>query len=200
MNADEIKEKIYEGGVHFRVILEMVGKPKEHVEKTFKEYLEQLKQNEHISVISEDYNEPEEVEGDMFSSFSELELVTDGLANVVWFCFDYMPSSVEIYEPSELKYKAQDFTDFLNDLQARLHHIDMSVKTVNATNQKLNKNTEALLKNAIALSIELGRDTADEIATSIGVASENAKEILNQLEMHGALIQSGGKYTVKKKK
>jgi hypothetical protein len=199
MNSEEIKEKIYEGGVHFKVILEMMGKPKEHVEETFKQYLEQLKKNEHITVLEEEFNEPKEVEGGMFSSFVEMELLADDLSNVVWFCFDYMPSSVEVYEPQELKYKSHDFTDFLNDLQARLHQMDMTVKTVNATNLKLNKNAESLLRNSIALSIELGRDTPEEISKSIGVHLDGTKNILNQLEMHGALIQSGGKYSVKKK-
>ena len=115
---DKIKQKINEGWIHCNFIIEMLGKPKEHLEKTLKEYIELLKKDKTIEIIKEDYVEPEEKDG-LFTMFVELETLMKDTKRIVEFCFDYMPSSVEIIEPSNLNYSSNDFSDILNDLQAR---------------------------------------------------------------------------------
>ena len=47
----------------------------------------------------------------------------------------------EIIEPEELNYKKGDFSAFLNDLQARLHDVDMALKQYKARNEMLIKNS-----------------------------------------------------------
>ena len=42
---DKIKQKIEEGWIHCIFIIEMLGKPKEHLEKTLKGYISALKKD-----------------------------------------------------------------------------------------------------------------------------------------------------------
>ena len=196
MDAKEIKEKVFDGYVHSSAIIEMVGKPKEHVEKTLKDYLATLKDQKDIELVKQDFSEPKEIEGEMFSAFVEIELLTKGVGKLVDFCFDYMPSSIEIIEPESVKYRSYDFTAFLNDLQSRLHDLDMTVKTVNETNKQLNRNTENLLKNSIKLAISSGSDTIDKISSVLGISKENLSNIMETLVTANLISKDGEKFSI----
>ena len=56
------------------------------------------------------------------------------------FCFDFMPSSLEIVKPETLKFDATKMNNLLNDLAARLHYYDMIVKQLRVRNMILEKN------------------------------------------------------------
>ena len=198
MNKREIRETIDEGGVHFRCILEMVGKPKEHIQSTLKDYVGRMQTSEDYTILNQEFQEPKQMEdSEMFSVFVELEILAKGVENVVWFCFDWMPSSMEIIDPDEIHYSAHHFTDFLNDLQARLHHVDMAVKQTNAKNQKLNTNSEALLRNSIKLSINKGSSSVDEISKDVGVQTDNLQKILDTLIEKGMIKKTDNGYVLK---
>ena len=48
-----IKEKMEHGAIRSRAIIEMVGKPREHVENTLKAYLDRIEQNNYALVITD---------------------------------------------------------------------------------------------------------------------------------------------------
>ncbi|MFW5852967.1 MAG: hypothetical protein ACOCUR_02970 [Nanoarchaeota archaeon] len=197
MDKQEISEKLYDGYLRCTAIFEMVGKPKEHVDKTLHDYMEQIKKAETVEVISEDFAEPTAVEGEMFSSFVETEFLVKDSASLVWFCFDYLPSSIEIIEPEQIKYRSVDFTSFLNDLQSRLHQFDMSVKTVSEENKKISRNTENLLKNAIKLAIGSGKTTVDKISPALGIPVEDLEKIMNSLVEANLIVKENDSFSLK---
>src|SRR3989344_60198 len=98
-----IKERLNQGHVHSRVIVEVVGKPKEHVEDTIKNYVEKLKTNPDFEIITHNISEANEIKDEknpgLWGTFAEIEMITETFSNMVGFCFDYMPSSVEILSP-----------------------------------------------------------------------------------------------------
>lgn len=200
MEPKEIKEKVYDGHIHFSAIIEMVGKPKEHVEKTLKDYMKTINEQKDLELINEDFSEGKPVEGEMFSTFVEVELLAKGVDKIFNFCFDYMPSSIEVIDPENLKYRSSDFTDFLNDLQSRLHELDMAVKTVNETNKQLNANVENLLLNSIKLAIRSGQDTLEDISKSLGIQPDNLKEVMRIASESGLISQEGEKFVINSKK
>ena len=53
------------------------------------------KEHKHIRILTEERGSAEK-DGEMYKIFTELELEIEGVDNLVWFCFDYMPSSIEI--------------------------------------------------------------------------------------------------------
>ncbi len=197
MEKKEIREKLSEGYIQFTAIIEILGKPKEHVEKTLNDYISKIKESEKLIFIREESSDPKEVEDSMFSIFSEIELMAKGTDAVINFCFDYMPSSIEVIEPNILKYSSSAFTDFLNDLQTRLHNLDMLVKTTRSKNKALNRNTENLLKNSIKLAINSGHDNIESISKVLGISKNNLNAIVDALVQSGALKKDGEKLSFK---
>ncbi|OVE75010.1 hypothetical protein BVX95_00545, partial [archaeon D22] len=56
----EFKEKLEEGYFHFNAIIEMVGKPKEHIEKTIKDYVSTLEKHELYILVDQNISEADE--------------------------------------------------------------------------------------------------------------------------------------------
>ena len=128
--------------VKVRMVIEILGKPKDHVEKTLKEVIGKLKAEKNIKNVSEKIFDAQPIENNKyFSTFAELEMDIE-LSSLIYICFYYMPSSIEILEPQELKYKSLELSDFVNDLLSRLHNFDMVVKKMHAENIKLKRELE----------------------------------------------------------
>ena len=123
-----------------RVVIEVAGFPKEHIEEVMKKVIDKVKENFEISKseIFESVELKDKMAG-FWSVFSEIELKFDDINAITVFCFEYMPSSIEILEPEELKFDAMNFGGFLNDLLARLHEYDMVVKNLQAENMVMKK-------------------------------------------------------------
>ncbi|MEM3127156.1 MAG: hypothetical protein QW331_03765, partial [Candidatus Woesearchaeota archaeon] len=116
----DIKEKLEKGYIHARVIIELMGKPKEHVEKTIKDYIKHISEDQNFEVLNQEIA-PLEPKEEYFVTFAELEILCKDVPSLVGFCFDYMPSSIEIIEPEKINYDRHQLSSIINDLQARLH-------------------------------------------------------------------------------
>ncbi|MEK6868162.1 MAG: hypothetical protein AABX98_05055 [Nanoarchaeota archaeon] len=179
-----------------RVIIEMLGAPKEHIEETLKLYIEKIKtQEKDIVVRNIEYGDPKEVDT-LFSVFAELELDFTNMKTLTYFCFDYMPSSIEVFEPSEFSYTANDYTDFLNDLQARLHKFDMLIKNLSAENKVIKKNGLTLARNTVLACVESGPKTLLEISKRSGMPEEHIKKFVNILVKEEKIKEKDGKYSL----
>ena len=158
-----IDEKVAQGYVHGRFIIEMAGKPKEHLKEIMNIVINKIKEDKNIEIINKEISEAEEIKEQkgFFSIFGEFELLMSSMPVLIGFCFDYMPSSVEILAPEEMQFKARELNGFLNDLQAKLHRTDMGLKQLNMENQFLKNNVNKLLKNIITiLLLKKGRAKA----------------------------------------
>ena len=177
-----IKSKIVDGWLHCSFIVEMMGKPKEHLQKTLQNYVENLKKDKKIEFISEDYAEPEQLEkSSLFTTFVELELLMKSPQKIIEFCFDFMPSSVEIIEPTQLNMQNQEFNGLLNDLQARLHKIDMLIKNFSQENKILKKNSAILVGNSILLALKNQKKKISELSKDTKVPESELKKFLEMM-------------------
>ncbi len=180
----DVKEKLEQGYIQGRVIVELMGKPKEHIENTLKKYIEHMKSNDDLEILSEKFNEAkkvEESEKGLFAAFVELEILAKNIPVLVGFCFDYMPSSIEIIAPEEFKMKSTDITTIMNDLQGKLHKLDMAVKQLNTENKLLKKNEFSLAVNLVALLLKGGAKKLDILSRYTGMSEEDMKKFLKQL-------------------
>ena len=118
-----IREKIKEGGVRAIIIIEVLGKPSEHVREALKKVLKVIEEDKHVHVINKKRFKPKKVRGtkDLFTAFMELEILAKNFLKLFEVCYDYMPSSLEIIEPTELKMPISDANEVINDLASRLH-------------------------------------------------------------------------------
>lgn len=185
--------------IQTRVIIEMLGAPKEHIQETLRLYIEKIKNEEKkIAVKKIEYAEPKEVDK-LFSVFAELDLDFADLSTMVYFCFDYMPSSVEVFAPDEVVYNTSDLTDFLNDLQARLHKFDMLIKNLSAENKVVKKNGLMLARNIVLVCLESGPKTLLEISKLSGMPEAHIKKFVSVLTREGKILEKEGRYQLAKR-
>ena len=95
----DIRDKLDKGYVQAKVVLEILGAPKEHIENTLVGYVEKAKGEKGIIFVDAEFSETEEQEK-MFSKFVEVEFLFKNIETLIGFCFDYMPSSIEVIEPA----------------------------------------------------------------------------------------------------
>jgi len=122
--------------IHAKIVIEILGTPKEHVEETIKKVIENLKKEEGVKLLKEVTYKAEKIK-EMWSTFSELDIGLEDATKLVGICFDYMPSSVEIIEPLKMNIETTMISELLNDLLARLHKTDMLLRNAIAENQLL---------------------------------------------------------------
>lgn len=181
--------------IRFRAIIEILGRPKEHVEETLKQYIERIKEDSGLIILKEDYAEAKQQET-MWSTFVELELVVKGIQKVIGFCFDYMPSSIEILKPEQLTFNNRDMIAFLNDLQAKLHNVDMIIKQLNAENNFLKRNMQIVIKNTVMILLKTGNNTEERLGKFTGVNKEELKLILDKLIEEKKIKKEGDIYVL----
>lgn len=179
--------------IHCRAIIEMLGAPKDYIEKTLRNYVQKLK-NDGKAIIKEHYEEAAPQEGGMFATFCELELNFTKPKELITFCFESMPSSIEIIEPEALAISNHDLTNFLNDLQAHLHEADMIVKTLHAQQQHLDTNATHVFYNFITHILKNGPKTKDDLALIVGMPSKDLLPFLNQLIEKERIREENGTY------
>jgi hypothetical protein len=129
--------------IKLKVIMEIMGSPEEHVNKTMNMVVEKLKSAEYFKCLNEKVSESTKIEDKPFwSKFVEAELEFTNVDDVTGFCLDFMPSSIEILEPSSFNFKKDLMENHWNDLIARLHQYDMMVKNLHAENIMIKRELE----------------------------------------------------------
>lgn len=176
-----------------RTIFEVIGRPKDHVEKSIKAYIEHIKTDEDITIKSEDHEPAEEIEEGTFSAISEVELEVNNIEKLTWLCMNFSPASVEVINPPALSLEDKDITHWLNDLLSKLHEIGVQHKSLTSQNEGLIRNFNAMTRNAIILSLQEPRDKAS-ISQKIGLAEEFTEKFLEALIKEKKVKKDKNKY------
>ncbi|MBS3090254.1 hypothetical protein J4433_00610 [Candidatus Pacearchaeota archaeon] len=118
------------------LVIEVLGRPAEHVASALEQLVERLGKESEIQVVNKKFYKPKESEKTkgMFFAFAEIEIKTSTITRLAEICFSYMPSSVEIVHPYELKMTLNDANAILNLLVARLHNYDAIAKSLTIEN------------------------------------------------------------------
>ncbi len=184
--------------IRCKVIIEVLGKPKGHVEKALKMYVDKIKQDSDLIVLKEEFADAKEKEG-LWATFTELEMVVKGIRKLIAFCFDYMPSSIQVLKPESYNLDRSLIEDFINDMQARLHDVDMIVKKQRNENEFLKKNMHTTVKNLILISLLYGSLDKENISKITGIKSEELKIFLDNMVKDGRIKEENGSYSLVKK-
>jgi len=118
------------------MIVEMAGRPAEHLIESLDKYIRILNDVKDIKVHSIKLSEPKKIElsenipnGEtMFTAFAEADFETESFARLSETMFDFMPSSVEVVEPDKIKMDMNEATNLLNNISGRLHRYDEIAK------------------------------------------------------------------------
>jgi len=178
-----------------RIIIEVLGAPEAHVEETLRLLLQKLKEKKEFRVKTGRVYKPKPA-GKLFTNFAEVELWIDDLSDLPELVFEFMPSSIEILEPAEIHEDPRAISDFLNDIMARLHDVEMRLKTTIAENMILNKNLSGLLANAVTLLLRDSEKDAETLAGSVGIAKEAMQGFMDNFVSQGIFIEKEGKYAL----
>ncbi len=119
------------------MIVEMAGRPAAHLAEALEKHVGVLREVEDIEVDRIEISEArviEQKEGEkkeeMFTAFAECEFECLSFARLSETMFDFMPSSVEVVEPSSIGLEATEATNLLNNISGRLHRYDEIAKVL----------------------------------------------------------------------
>jgi len=185
--------------ITFQAMIEVLGKPKEHVESALKIYVEKIRQDKAYQILKLIIASPKKREKEeLWSAFAEVKIKTTEISKLVHFCIDYMPSMIEVLEPIELKMQDIELSDFLSDLQAKLHGIDMVAKQVHMENDLLKRNMGALLGNYITLLLRSSNMDAKQLSDLTGLEKSKLEDFMDRLIDKGKVDLKGTIYSLKK--
>ena len=136
------------------MIVEMAGRPAEHVKDSLAKHIGVLNEVKDVQVHSIKISEPKEIEnssgpqgtlseGVMFTCFAEADFETENFARMSETMFDFMPSSVEIIEPSKVSLDMSEATNLLNNISGRLHRYDDLMKMAGGKLQQMGAQLKA---------------------------------------------------------
>ena len=142
---NNIKEKVEKGWIHAIIIIEILGRPADHVKKSMEALVDELGKVKGVEITRKEIHEPKEIEKhNLFTTFAEVELLTENFKKLTDLIFEYMPSSIEIIEPQEARMNINEANNLVNDLTARLHRYDSVAKTLMMQNKILQTKIEGL--------------------------------------------------------
>ena len=193
----EIKGKVAEGKILTRVIIEIIGKPKEHIEKALRIVVEKIKEQKDIKVVEEKLFDAEKQE-EMFSIFAELGVLFMDIETLVGFCFDFMPSSIEILDPQKLSFDSNDFAGLINDLLTKLHQMTFKVVQNDTEKKVLKKNMLNMLKNTVKILLNIKSMQLEQISKSSGINEKDLKPLLDSMVKENMINLKEEVYSLKK--
>jgi len=151
-------------------VIEMMGRPPEHLVETMEQLIERLGKEKGVKVIDKKIHDPieyEEKENDgekgneekkkenekklaveyrLYTTFAEIEAEFEGLGPLFMMTFNYMPSNIEIISPESFVLKNSDFSSILTGIVVRLHRYDEIAKKLNMDNQILQNQLRTIVE------------------------------------------------------
>lgn len=125
-----------EKGVKALLVIEVMGKPAEHIDQAIHDLVERLGKEQDVDILNKKFYEPKPTET-LFITFCEVEIAVPSLSKLSEIGFNYMPSSIEIFEPSDLRFNINDANSLINGIIVRLHQYDAIAKRITFENMIL---------------------------------------------------------------
>lgn len=142
-NKDEEKKKV----IRSTIILEIIGKPAEHLIKTLEDIIKRINEEKGVKVVDKKLNEPVEIKEnkDFYTTFAEVDLEVDDILYLAIIMFKYMPAHVEVIEPETISLTNNGWTDILSELTRRLHGYEEVARVIRIQNAKMQEKLKELM-------------------------------------------------------
>lgn len=191
----ELEQSLEKGGILCRAICEILGKPKEHVEETVRALVQKAREVQDTELL--EYDIPDVVPQEkLFSTFAEMEILFKKKEALMGFCFDFMPSSIEIIEPENIVLDNELFSSWLNELQGRLHKVDMVAKERTLLSNIYDTNLTKIVQYNILSHLRNASLNSQDLQRMVGVDEESLIHFLNPLIERGEVIHDGELFTI----
>jgi len=197
MNDKELKGFIDKGHILCRIIFEMAGNPKEHVENTLKGYIKAVKEDPDYIFMEEYYAPAEENEG-VWSTFFESKVLVTNFEKLNVLCFNLGPASVEILQPEEMTLSDKRLTEVYNDFISKIHEIGITMKNLAGENDLLKVNLNRSIRNCVFLALNEAK-TLPDISEKTGIDAEHLQPFIDAMLKEKSLVKDGENYYKKTK-
>lgn len=134
-------------GMKAIIIIEVLGRPPEHLKETLEEIIKKIDEEKGINVIGKKINDAVEMEKQkgFYTNFAEIELEIKEISYLAKLMFKYMPAHIEIVSPELIALTNNGWNDILNEIARRLHGYDEVVKIIQYEKNVLEKKLREVL-------------------------------------------------------
>jgi hypothetical protein len=153
-----------EDNIRAVLILEVLGKPPEHLTETLHKLADSIGKEENIELKEKKVKEPVEMEKrkGFYTSFAEIEIQAKTIMHLIMIIFKYMPAHVEILSPENIKINNNNLGELFNELTRRLHGYDEIARMVQIEKKILTKKLREVLEKEKAEKSEKSEQKAEE--------------------------------------
>ncbi len=195
VGREELEERLENGGLLCRIICEILGGPKEHVEETIKVLVEKARQKDKRICLSGKIFDTVKQE-EFFSAFAEMEILFFSKQALIDFCFNFMPSSVELMSPAHIEMSAQEFSNWINEIQGRVHEIDKIGKEGNAIKRLMNKRIAAIIRYNMLSHLKKENLEKEALRQLVGIDEISFDRYFETLRQRGEIVEKNGRCTL----
>ncbi len=146
-NSDKKESEERTKVIRSTIILEIMGKPQEHLIKTLESIIKNINDEKGVRVISKKINEPLLMKDskEFYTTFAEVDLEVDDILYLAIVMFKYMPAHIEVVEPELIALTNNGWTDILSELTRRLHGYEEVARILQLQNSKMQKKLSELI-------------------------------------------------------
>lgn len=137
-----------EGRIQASMIIEVIGRPAEHLVETLNDLIKKIGEEKGVEVTNTKINEPVLLKDqkDFYTSFAEIEIEVESPGEISLICFKYMPAHLEIISPEKVILKNADFNDMFNEVLRKLHGYDEVARIIQTEKKVLENKLKSLLE------------------------------------------------------
>ena len=127
--------------IRAQLIMEVLGKPREHVHETIVEIRKEIEKEKDAVLISHSIGEPREIKDskEFFTGFLDVEIEVEKVEALLAMTFKYMPAHIDLIYPERIQFANVEIAEMLNFLIAKLHGYDEIARILQFENEKLGK-------------------------------------------------------------
>jgi len=140
------------------MILEVIGKPPEHLTETLNKLVGQINEEKSVVVKNKKINKPVLMKTNQdtskktlaeqqkfYTSFAEVEVEVEEILHLAMLMFKYMPAHIEIVSPESISMTNNSLNEILNELTRRLHGYDEIARVIQMEKSILEKKLKRVL-------------------------------------------------------
>jgi len=130
------------------LIVEVLGKPPEHLVETLENIIKGIGEEKGVSVKDKKIREPTLIKEstEFYTTFAEIEVEVEEILYLAILLFKYMPAHVEIIQPELIALTNNGWDDIFNELTRRLHGYDEIAKILQLQNNQLKTQLQEALE------------------------------------------------------
>ncbi len=134
--------------IHMAIILEVMGRPPEHLIASLEELIKGLSQEKDIKVLDKKIHPPKELEKQkgFYTTFAEVELKVETFTSLIVVSMKYMPAHIEIISPEKVTVSNNLLSEYFSELQKRIHTYDEVVRLLQNEKAILEKKLKDVLE------------------------------------------------------